>query len=124
MVKQMAHLFLKLQTKTSMPLDTTTTTEESFMVITQTTEVTEEITTEATTEVAKTTKCLTKTTKAKLPTQTTEETLKAEEDKIEEEVDVEITSKEEEDKTPVFFKDTSVNSVAKKVTKKISALLK
>ena len=90
------------------------------MVTTMATEeVTEVTTTEATTEVAKTTKCLHKTPRAtNLPTEE-EITPKGEAGKTEE-VEVEITLKEEADKIPALCKECSVNSVAKKDTEKTS----
>ena len=103
-----------------MLLVTTITTEVDSGVTTMATEeVTVETTTEATTEVAKTIKCHHKTPKTtNLPTEE-ETTPKGEAGKTEE-VEVEITLKEEADKILASCKECFVNSVAKKVTEKIS----
>ena len=106
--------------KKSMLLVTTITTEvDSVVTAMATEEVTEETTTEATIEVAKTTKCHRKTPKTpNLPTEE-ETTPKGEAGKTEE-VEVEITLKEEADKILASCRECFVNSVAKKVTEKIS----
>ena len=103
-----------------MLLVTTITTEVDSEVTTMATEeVTVETTTEATTEVARTTKWQHKTPKTtNLPTEE-ETTPKGEAGKTEE-VEVEITLKEEADKILASCKECFVNSVAKKVTEKIS----
>jgi hypothetical protein len=103
-----------------MLLVTTITTEVDSEVTTMATEeVTVETTTEATTEVARTTKWQHKTPKTtNLPTEE-ETTPKGEAGKTEE-VEVEITLKEEADKILASCRECFVNSVAKKVTEKIS----
>ena len=90
------------------------------MVTAQTTEAIVETTIEAVIEVAKITKCQTKTT-PKTANQPTEEAItpKEEEDKTEE-VEEEITRKEEAKVLP-SCRECFVNSVAKKATGKISA---
>jgi hypothetical protein len=105
-----------------MLLVTTITTEvDSVVTVMATEEVTVETTTEATIEVAKTTKCHHKTPKTpNLPTEE-ETTPKGEAGKTEE-VEVETILKEEADKILASCKECFVNSVAKKVTEKISAI--
>ena len=90
------------------------------MVTAQTTEAIVETTIEAVIEVAKITKCQTKTT-PRTANQPTEEAItpKEEEDKTEE-VEEEITRKEEAKVLP-SCRECFVNSVAKKATGKISA---
>lgn len=107
-----------------MLLVTTITTEvDSVVTVMATEEVTVETTTEATIEVAKTIKCQHKTPKTtNLPTEE-ETTPKGEAGKTEE-VEVEITLKEEADKILASCKECFVNSVAKKATGKISATQK
>ena len=93
------------------------------MVTAQITEAIAETTTEAIIEVAKITRCLTKTTpKATNPTTEEATTPKEEEDKTEE-VEEEITLKEEAKILP-SCRECFVNSVAKKATGKISATQK
>ena len=93
------------------------------MVTAQTTEAIVETTIEAVIEVAKITKCQTKTT-PRTANQPTEEAItpKEEEDKTEE-VEEEITRKEEAKVLP-SCRECFVNSVAKKATGKISATQK
>ena len=107
--------------KKSMLLVTTITTEvDSVVTVMATEEDTVETTTEATIEVAKTTKCQHKTPKTtNLPTEE-ETTPKGEEGKTEE-VEVEITLKEEADKILASCRECFVSSVAKKDIEKTSA---
>ena len=123
MAKQTEQLSLKYQKKRLMQLVISTITEEDSVVTAQTTEAIEETTPEAIIEVARITKCLLKTIpKATNPTTEEATTPKEEEDKTEE-VEEEIILKEEAKILP-SCKEYFVNSVAKKVTGKISATQK